>query len=170
MQALLIRLGNHEREELDNVARRHTSSPVPPCSGRRCRCWLARRLRMPRYCWRIFASCEAHSDRAGVSLNQIARRFNASDAFDARTLGTVLTEIIQLNRDTRALLAALEDPRNDGATLIRRRQNERKHDRTAGHRRAVVACAGNRPRRPVRRGRAPRPQAAGWRRGRSVSW
>lgn len=110
MQAFLIRLEDHEREALDAAARRHKISRAAV---------LRQALQMlagapaphdPNLLERI---CELRSafDRAGVNLNQIARRLNASDAFDARTLGAVLTEIIQLNRDTRALLTALEEPR-----------------------------------------------------------
>ncbi len=110
MQALLIRLGDDEREALDDVARRHKLS----------------RAAVLRHALRMLAGAPApHApillenirelrsafERAGVNLNQVARRLNYSDAFDARTLGAVLTEIIQLNRGTRALLVALEEPR-----------------------------------------------------------
>lgn len=110
MQALLIRLEDDEREALDDTARRHKLS----------------RAAVLRQALRMLAGAPAPHDptllenlrelrsafeRAGVNLNQIARRLNASDAFEARTLGAVLTEIIQLNRDTRTLLAALEELR-----------------------------------------------------------
>ena len=110
MQALLIRLEDHEREALDDTARRHALS----------------RAAVLRQALRMLAGAPAPHDpvlfenirelrsafeRVGVNLNQIARCLNTSDAFDAYTLGAVLTEIIRLNRETRALLSALEDPR-----------------------------------------------------------
>ncbi|MGL4240241.1 MAG: hypothetical protein ACRCTI_03925 [Beijerinckiaceae bacterium] len=117
MQALLIRLEDHEREALDDVARRHKLS----------------RAAVLRQTLQMLAGAPAPHDpillenirelrsafeRAGVNLNQVARRLNSSDALDARTLGAVLTEIIQLNRDTRALLAALEEPRQRRRDIV----------------------------------------------------
>lgn len=110
MQAFLIRLGDDEREALDDVARRHKLSRAAV---------LRQALQMlagapaphDPTLLENFRELRSAFDRAGVNLNQIARRLNASDAFEARTLGAVLTDIIQLNRDTRALLAALEEPR-----------------------------------------------------------